>query len=195
MLAAGFTDAVHQPQRAFRALMSAMAEPGRVLPLPAPLHPPAPLTAEMASLALTLLDFETPVFLDAPLAASVEVADFLKFHTGAPLTGAPSAARFALLRDGAALPDLSLFAQGEPDYPDRSATLIVAVEEMGPGPLLLEGPGISGRRAFRAAPLPEDFATRLAANAAGFPLGVDIVLCAPGCVCALPRSVRPVGEA
>jgi alpha-D-ribose 1-methylphosphonate 5-triphosphate synthase subunit PhnH len=190
VLAPGFADPVHQSQRAFRALMAAMAEPGRIFALPAPLAPPAPLTPELAALALTLADFETPLFLDAPLAAGEAVRSFLAFHTGAPIVADPSAACFALLRDGAALPDLSAFAQGEPDYPDRAATLIVAVDQIGDGPLRLEGPGISGRRTFGAAPLPADFSRRLAANGRGFPLGVDIVLTAPGRIAALPRSVR-----
>ena len=194
-LAPGFSDPVHQSQRAFRALMSAMAEPGRVFALPAPLDPPAPLTPELAALALTLADFETPLFLDAALAASAPVRGFLAFHTGAPLTAEPATAHFALLRDAAAMGDLAAFAQGEPDYPDRAATVILAVDEMGAGPLILEGPGIAGRRAFGAAPLPGDFAARLAANHRGFPLGVDLVLVAPGRVAALPRSVRLVGDA
>lgn len=102
----------------------------------------------------------------------------------------PMAAHFALVRDSPALSDLALFHPGEPDYPDRSTTLIVAVAEMGPGPLLLEGPGSDGQRALGAAPLPADFAARLSANAAGFPLGVDLVLCGPGRVGARPLTVR-----
>lgn len=192
VLAPGFSDPVHQTQRAFRALMAAMAEPGRAFALPAPLAPPAPLTPELAALALTLADFETPLFLDPPLAASDDVRGFLAFHTGAPVVASPAAASFALLRDGANLPDLAAFAQGEPDYPDRSATLIVAMDELKEGPLQLEGPGIPGRRRFGASPLPADFSARLAANGRLFPLGVDIVLTAPGRVAALPRAVRLV---
>lgn len=190
-LAPGFPDPVHDAQRTFAAVMRAMAEPGRPVPLPSALEPPAPLSPELAAVALALADYETPIFLDAPLAAAREVARFLRFHTGAPIVAAPSAARFAFLADGATMPDLSAFAQGEPDYPDRSATLVVEVAWFGDGPLLLEGPGIAGRRGFGAAPLPDDLAARLAANRAAFPLGVDLILCAPGRVAALPRSVMP----
>lgn len=190
-LAAGFADPVHDSQRTFRALMRAMAEPGVPVPLASDLAPPPPLSPEMAAAALALVDYETPVFLDRTLAAAPEVARFLRFHTGAPIVAEPREARFALIGDGAALPDLALFAQGEPDYPDRSATLIVQVAELGGDALALEGPGIAGRRPFGAAPLPADFAARLAANRAGFPLGVDLILCGPGTVAGLPRSVMP----
>lgn len=193
-LAAGFADPVHDAQRSFAALMRAMAEPGLPVPLASDLDPPAPLSREAAACALALLDYETPVFLDPPLAAAPGVAAFLRFHTGAPVVGDPAAARFALIADGAALPDFAVFAQGEPDYPDRSATLIVQVATLGPGPLRLEGPGINGRRDVGATPLPADFAARLAANRAAYPLGIDLLLIAPGAVAGLPRTVKPVME-
>ncbi|MDI4666654.1 phosphonate C-P lyase system protein PhnH [Xanthobacter autotrophicus] len=200
-LAAGFADPVHDAQRAFAALMRAMAEPARPVPLASDLAPPSPLSPEMAAAALALLDYETPVYLDATLAAAPDVAAFLRFHTGAPLVADPAAARFALMGDGATLPDFARFAQGEPDYPDRSATLLVQVKGMGEqkpgeampgaGALVLEGPGIKGRHAFAAAPLPSDFARRLAANRALYPLGIDLILCAPGVIAGLPRSLAP----
>jgi len=191
-LAAGFADPVHDAQRSFDALMRALAEPGLPRALTSGLTPPAPLSPELAAVALALLDYETPFALDAALAAQPEVAAYLAFHTGAPRALAWSEARFVFCVDGARLPDFSQFAQGEPDHPDRSATLVVAVDRFSDGPQLLAGPGIPGRRSFGAAPLPADFAERLAANAAGFPLGVDLILCAPGAVAALPRTTRPV---
>ncbi|MFG1331251.1 phosphonate C-P lyase system protein PhnH [Xanthobacter autotrophicus] len=193
-LSAGFADPVHDAQRAFAALMRAMAEPARPMPLASALAPPAPLSPEMAAAALALLDYETPAYLDATLSAVPDVAAFLRFHTGAPLVTDPAAARFALIGDGAGLPDFARFAQGEPDYPDRSATLIVQVarmDEQSEGALVLEGPGIKGRRTFSAAPLPADFARRLAANRALYPLGIDLILCAPGLVAGLPRTIAP----
>ncbi|MDI4658685.1 phosphonate C-P lyase system protein PhnH [Xanthobacter autotrophicus] len=205
-LAAGFADPVHDAQRTFAALMRAMAEPGRPVPLASDLAPPAPLSPEMAAAALALLDYETPVFLDATLAAEPDVAAFLRFHTGAPLVEDPAAARFALMGDSAGLPDFTRFAQGEPDYPDRSATLLIQVARMGEerlgeerldealpgaGALVLEGPGIQGRRAFAAVPLPADFGGRLAANRALYPLGIDLILCAPGVIAGLPRTLAP----
>jgi len=71
---------------------------------------------------------------------------------------------------------------------------VVQVAQFADRPLVLQGPGIDGRRPFGAAPLPADFAERINANASGFPLGVDLILCAPGAVAALPRTVRCVPQ-
>lgn len=188
-LAAGFTDPARDSQRAFRALMKALAEPGRVERLETGLKPPAPLTPELAALALTLLDFETTVWLDGPLASVPAVAEFLRFHTSARLVAAPNEAQFALISDAAGMPDFSVFAVGEPDFPDRSTTLLVSVTGFVPGPLLLSGPGLKAPCPFGAEPLADDFAERMAANRTLFPLGIDVVLAAPGAIAGLPRSV------
>ncbi|MFG1464445.1 phosphonate C-P lyase system protein PhnH [Xanthobacter sp. DSM 24535] len=194
-LASGFADAPREAQDVFKAVMWALARPGRAIPLVSRLSPPAPLSPEMAAIALALLDYETPLWLDPSLAAAPAAAAFLRFHTSAPLVHTPAAARFALIADGAAMPAFSQFALGEPDYPDRSTTLVVQVESLGEGPILLEGPGIETSVGFAAAPLPVDFADRLAANRQIFPLGVDLILVAPGAILGLPRSARVIAEA
>lgn len=193
-LAPGFADPARDSQTMFRAAMWAMARPGKVQPLKTALAPPAPLTPELAALALSLVDFETSIWLDAPLTARPEVAEFLRFHTSARIVTAPQDAAFALVSDPATMPPLSAFAQGEPDYPDRSATLLVAVASLADGAFTLSGPGIEGVATFGAAPLPADFAAQMEDNRAGFPLGVDLILAAPGAVLGLPRSVRLTGR-
>lgn len=187
-LATGFSDPVAGSQATFRAAMWALSRPGRVAPLDAGLAPPAPLIPEAAALALALCDYETPIWLDEALAAMPAVAEFLRFHTGATIVSDPAEARFALIAEPMEMPDFAAFAQGTPDYPDASATLIVQVDHFSGG-LLLEGPGIEGRVGFGATPLPADFAARMTANRALFPLGVDLLLAGPGGVAGLPRSV------
>lgn len=194
-LARGFSDPARESQRAFTALMWAMARPGRPETFVSHLTPPTPLTPELAALALTLLDYETNVWLDAPLAQQKAVTDFLRFHTSARIVSAPQDAHFALISAAANLPDFTAFAQGEPDYPDRSTTLILAVERLADAPFRIEGPGIEGSAGFGAEPLPADMGARLSANRALFPLGVDLILAAPGAILGLPRSVRVIGKA
>jgi len=181
---AAFADPPRESQQVFRAVMNAMARPGWVVDVDLGFAPPAPLDAAAAAVLLTLADFETPLWLDAPDDAARQ---FLRFHTGARLIDDPTAATFALLTDPQAAPALETFAQGTPDYPDRSATLIIQVE-MFAQDWRLTGPGIDGETRFSAAPLPAEFLTQWRSNHARFPQGVDIIFAGQGEVAALPRS-------
>ena len=176
-------------QAVFRAIMDAMAHPGRVNPLTAlPFDWPRPLNAGAAAVALCLADFETPVWLDAH---GGDAAAWLRFHTGARITSDPREAAFAFVTDPRNAPDFQAFAQGSIDYPDRSTTFILQVDAFGTGAArTLSGPGIQGTAAFSASPLPDDFDARLAANHALAPRGVDFVLVSSSAVAALPRSTR-----
>jgi alpha-D-ribose 1-methylphosphonate 5-triphosphate synthase subunit PhnH len=198
-LAPAFADPVHDAQTTFRAVMNAMARPGRIQPVDGLAGAPAPLSPVAAAVAVALADYETPLWLDAPLAASTDVCAWLVFHTGARTGAAPSQAAFALVADAAALPGLAAFAQGSDVYPDRSTTLVVQVEWLSAGSsplparcLRLAGPGISGQAHLAVAGLPADIAERLAANHALFPRGVDLVLAGPQGVAALPRTTRVI---
>ena len=122
---AGFSDAVAQSQAVFHAAMMALARPGLAQPLNVGVTPPAALTAGVAALALALCDFETTVWLDEALSRTSEVADYLRFHSGARFVKDPAQAQFALIGAPLALRPLADFAQGTLDYPDRSTTLIV----------------------------------------------------------------------
>jgi alpha-D-ribose 1-methylphosphonate 5-triphosphate synthase subunit PhnH len=188
-LQAGFDDPVREAQAVFRSVMMALARPGTVQPLVTALRPPAPLTPELAAVALTLADHETTLWLDAPLAGSLAVADFLRFQTGARLVADAAAATFALVSDVFAMLRLASFAQGTDEYPDRSTTIVVAVERIQTGAgLRLSGPGIKGSASLTVSPLPREFVSQRAANHALFPRGVDCVFVASGAVAALPRS-------
>lgn len=195
-LAKGFDDPVFASQRVFRAVMEALARPGTIQPLAVDLRPPALLTPELAAVALALADHEAPLWLDAPLAGAPAVADYLRFHTGAAIVPEPAAAAFALVADPVRLPAFGAFALGTPDYPDRSTTLVLAVETLSDaGGFLLRGPGIADRATLHAAPLPGGIEASLRANRALFPRGVDLILVAPGRVAGLPRSTEIVGSA
>jgi alpha-D-ribose 1-methylphosphonate 5-triphosphate synthase subunit PhnH len=195
MLAPAFADPPHATQTVFRAVMEAMARPGRVQPLVSGLSAPLPLTPAAAAVALTLLDYETPVWLDPGLAAAREVGEWLKFHTGAPLTAAAARAAVAFASDARGVPAFESFATGSLEYPDRSTTLVLQVETFDRGETLeLSGPGVAGVQSFRAAPLPPDFCARLRANRALFPRGIDLILASSDAIAALPRSVRLLSE-
>jgi alpha-D-ribose 1-methylphosphonate 5-triphosphate synthase subunit PhnH len=170
-------DARHLTDTAtFRAVMDAMARPGLVKPLTAvPPDAPAPLNAGAAALALCLIDFETPVWLDEAARAGA-APSWLRFETGARIVDDPKAAAFAFVSDARQSPDFMSFALGSADYPDRSATLILQVERFeGDDARRLAGPGIVGTRLFSASSLPD-----------------DLIFVSSSAVAALPRSTRIV---
>lgn len=190
-LAPGFAKPVIEGQQAFRSVMDALARPGTIVGLDAALAPPAPLTPELAAVALTLADADAPLWLDAALAASPAVAAYLRFHTGAPIVADPADAAFALVSDPSECPALNRFALGSPEYPDLSTTVILAVRELSNGPgLTLTGSGIPERASLGAAPLPPRFAEQARANHHLFPRGIDLLFVAPGRIAGLPRSTR-----
>lgn len=186
----GFVDTVAGSQTAFRAVLAAMAEPGRVVVLPDLPAAPAGLSPAAAAVLLALADFETPLWLDTQDEA---IITYLRFETGAQIVAEPAAAAFALATRCDALPEFELFAQGVPEYPDRSTTLVMQVAGLaveGADALVLSGPGIAATTRLGVSSLPADFRARMAANRACFPLGLDIVLAAGDRVACLPRSVN-----
>jgi len=194
-VARGFADPVLDSQSVFRTVMMALARPGTIATLATgQLLPPALLTPELAAVALTLCDHETPVWFDRTLGAAADVAAFITFQTGAPVTDDPAKAGFAFSVDMAGLPPLASFAQGTDDYPDRSTTLVLAIDALGSGrSVSLAGPGIKERASLALAPLTEAFIAGLADNHARFPRGIDCVFVAGGKLAALPRSTRIEG--
>ena len=186
----GFDDPVLQSQRTFRHLLDAMARPGKVHRLGGLPQPPQPLNPAAAAVCLTLLDLETPLWLDAA-ASSPPVVDFLRFATGCPLASEPAQAAFALIADPQAMPPLNRFALGSAEYPDRSATLIIQVDELhSQGGVTLSGPGIKDRARLNALGAPDFLWPQLQENHEQFPLGVDLILTAADRVACLPRTAK-----
>jgi alpha-D-ribose 1-methylphosphonate 5-triphosphate synthase subunit PhnH len=190
-LPAGFADKVLSAQSTFRSVMSAMARPGSVQPIAVSVGAPDGMMRGTAAVALTLFDHDTPIWLDGAMAATSEVARWLKFHTSAPVVGDASIASFALIGDARNLPALDRFAFGSNEYPDRSTTLIVQVESLSQGAAYeLRGPGVDGTAILQATIQPCDLFARLAINATLFPRGIDVVLVDDASIVAIPRTTR-----
>jgi alpha-D-ribose 1-methylphosphonate 5-triphosphate synthase subunit PhnH len=191
VLAAAFADPVDNAQAVFRAVMDAMARPGTPQTLAPALVPPAPLSRGAGAIALALLDYESPFWLDETLTRQPDVAQWLRFHTGAPIARDPKDAAFAFMADANRVPDFGTFALGTAEYPDRSTTLVLQVEHLsGPEAMNLGGPGIAGERTFAISPSPADLVTRLQRNHAMFPRGLDLLFVTADAVAARPRSTR-----
>jgi alpha-D-ribose 1-methylphosphonate 5-triphosphate synthase subunit PhnH len=195
-LPAGFADKVLSAQSTFRSVMDAMARPGSVQQVVATVGTPGSIMRGTAAIALTLFDHDTPVWLDAKMSETNEVAKWLKFHSGAPVVEDASICSFALIGNGHALPDLSRFSFGTGEYPDRSTTLILQVDSLTHGGAFeLRGPGIDGTTTLRAMIEPKDLFERLAVNETLFPRGIDVVLVSGESIVAIPRTARLVATA
>jgi alpha-D-ribose 1-methylphosphonate 5-triphosphate synthase subunit PhnH len=180
-LSGGFAEAPVQSAHAFRHILEAMARPGTIRSV-AGAAPPAPLSVAAGAALLTLADGTTPLHL-AGAANCQPVRDWVAFHIGAPMAAAEDADFAVGTWD--ALQPVSRFRIGQPDYPDRSATLIVELDRLtGHGPCLT-GPGIATGTWLS---LPETAAFR--ANRALFPLGFDCLFTCGDRLAGLPRSTR-----
>ena len=152
LLSGGFADPPADAAHAFRAIMQAMARPGTIHDVTGA-RPPAPLSVAAGTVLLTLCDRTTPLFL-GPSHDTAEVRAWVTFHCAAPLVTAGDAA-FALGTWDALLPT-DRFPIGNPEYPDRAATLIVELPALdATGATLtdttLSGPGIRGTAAAQLA--------------------------------------------
>lgn len=179
-LEGGFADVAVHSAIAFRSIMRAMARPGEILDV-AGAHPPQPLSIAAGTLLLTLCDPDTPIFL-SPKFDTYETRDWVTFHTGAPMVD-PQSAQFAL-GTWDELKGLA-FSIGTPEYPDRSATLIVESPSLASSGATLRGPGIKDTIALS---LPEVEAFQN--NAGLFPLGYDYFFTHGARIAALPRTTK-----
>jgi alpha-D-ribose 1-methylphosphonate 5-triphosphate synthase subunit PhnH len=188
MIETGFSNPPVDSASAFRTILQALSRPGLILPFSPPASPPPPLLAGTAAVALTLCDFQTPIWL-APALNADPVAQFLRFQTGAPIISDLETAAFAFqpVAENMAMP--SQFAQGTHESPDRSATLVLQVDDMKQdGPVTLTGPGILQPLRFGVERLGISFWQAMTENHAGFPMGIDVIFISRTSIAALPRS-------
>lgn len=184
MMLAGFTDPVVEAQACFRAVLDAMARPGRVHEIGSAVTPPDPLAPASAAVLLTLVDHETPLWLDH---AALRAQEWIAFHCGARVVAEQAACAFAV---ALSMPPLEALPAGTHEIPESSATLILQVRAIGAGKRYrLSGPGLREPALLSVDGLPDDFAAAWQRNHALFPRGVDMILCAGSRLAALPRSV------
>ena len=178
----GFSDPATEAQASFRAVLDAMAHPGRIMRAGERLNPPAPLARATAAILLTLIDSETRLWADPEASPAL---DWLRFHCGAVLSPHQDA-DFVLAMN---LPDLMALQAGSDEEPETGATIILQLASLTGGPpLCLEGPGLAKPARFYPA-LPEAFAGMWQRNHERFPRGIDMILCAGSELASLPRSL------
>jgi len=182
----GFADPVRDAQSVFRGVLDAMARPGTLITIDHAGNLGGYGAA--GAVALTLLDFETSVWLGD--AVNAGFANWLRFHCNCPFATGAHAANFAFL-PAAGLPDLCIFNAGTEKYPDTAATLVITVPALSGGmAVALEGPGIVGKAMIAPQGLSADFWAQAIDNRDRFQLGVDVIFTAGDTLIALPRSTR-----
>lgn len=215
----GFAHAAHNSQACFRAVLEAMARPGRVQALPADLlqglHHPDGLSPALAAVLLTLTDADTRVHWSedlCPAAAPAAWRAFGRFHTGSAEAADPAEADFAFTH-ATHRPETLLAALplGKDETPQHGATLVIeaatlqTVEEdaqgcvsrsahwpeADPTPWVrLTGPGIEHAHGLTVGGLSRAFWRARQALDAHFPCGIDLIFTCGDRVAALPRSTR-----
>jgi alpha-D-ribose 1-methylphosphonate 5-triphosphate synthase subunit PhnH len=182
-LDAGFADPVRDAQSCFRAVLDAMARPGRIATVTG-VTAPAPPGPAAGAVLLTLVDHETPLWLDPD---AQPARRWIEFHCGAPIVSDPSICAFAL---AGSLPDLGRLPAGTHESPETSATVICQVRGFSAGrSFRLSGPGLREPSTLTLDGLPRDFVSIWRRNHALFPRGIDLILCAGDQLTALPRTV------
>jgi alpha-D-ribose 1-methylphosphonate 5-triphosphate synthase subunit PhnH len=188
--APGFADPTRDAQRAFRAVLDALAHPTRSFPLAGPAEPPAALGQGLAAVALTLLDEDCTVWLGGPLGHDAETSAWLAFHTGVRRVDTAAAASFVITGPNA-LPPLASLALGTDEAPHQSATVVLDVRGcVGPARFTAWGPGIDDVAPLAAPWAPAGFADAWRRNGEFYPRGVDLLLVDSGTVTGLPRTTR-----
>ena len=175
-------------QATFRALLSAMARPGTVVHL-AHRRPEDGAWASALVVLQSLLDHEVTFSV---LTADGYPREQLLRRTGSRITEVETA-DFILAAGDAAEEAIRRAKDGDLEYPDASATVVLSCDTVGGGPLrlLLAGPGVNGTATLAVGGVGAAAFENLRERNVAFPLGVDVILAGQdGNAACIPRSTR-----
>lgn len=166
---------------AFRSLVNATSYPGRYFQINK-LNKPSLLSNAAATILITLCDNESNVYLSKEYNTE-EVRNWLIFNTGAIVSNKKNA-DFVIGTWESLLP-LNEFKIGAPEYPERSATLIVEETKYKKVKCSIDGPGIKNKLHIDL-PNPELFIE----NNNLYPLGLDFYFTNDLDILSIPRSTK-----
>ncbi len=178
-----------QDQAVFRALLDAMARPGKVNPLPAQASGAGAAPGILAVMTC-LVDHQAAYWISPALGEEVERA--LSYRTTARRVQAADAGFVAVDGPGA-VHAVSRASVGTIEYPDEGATVIISCDSLTRGPvrLTLYGPGVCGAGTLRVAGVPVEAFRTVSRRNRDFPLGIDLILvAADNSAACIPRSNR-----
>ncbi len=194
--AMGFQDPVWESQEAFRAILNAMAYPGRMASFQIPPKIPGDLNPASWVVLLTLADDSVRFWTDLPI--DHETRWVIQSVCRVRTVHEPQEADLALVTD----PSTTLaapvnFQIGTESEPYLGATVIVHVSSFSTGPetapghaFLLSGPGIREKFPLFVAGCPKTFWDWRIRLETLYPRGVDVLLTHENSMVALPRSTH-----
>lgn len=179
-------EARQQTQKVFKAVMQAMANPGRIVEIGKLAEKPM-----LFRICETLLDQEIRF---AVIGRGVEKGMIEDIYV---LTGchcvSMETADFVVVTGGSSDGSLKKISVGVLDRPEKGATVLYPVDgfnKAGDVGLKLSGPGINGESMVEIRGVEaEDMAIAAQLNG-GFPLGIDLLLFDASSVLAVPRSTK-----
>lgn len=185
----GFESPVYDSQTVFRQLLKAMSEPVTECTVPVLDECPDTLNLATYSVALTLFDQDTQVFLTDSI-QSDDVKQTLRFHTALKLVDAVEQADFVLCNEHD-MPKLAQLKKGNNEYPDQSCILVIQSDTFNSSQSYqATGPGIKTVKTLSSSALTEDIYQQRNDLHCIFPLGIDVVMTHKNRLIALPRTTQ-----
>jgi alpha-D-ribose 1-methylphosphonate 5-triphosphate synthase subunit PhnH len=191
-------DEVFDSQATFRALLDSMSRPGRICQIPLRPYqaPPNGFCPPALTILKTLCDHRVSFSLGAEN-ETPELIRYLEVNLATPFQ--PVEKADYVLFDGAGF-DVGFvrLSRGSLEFPEKSATALICVDELSEkqgeseGPvcsLVLAGPGVNGQARLAAAGLDPGYVTGRRKTVRYFPMGVDLFLVdRRGRVAGIPRT-------
>lgn len=182
------TPSAERDQRTFRTVVDCMAKPGKVGRISTESSSGSDSGAAV-TLCRCLLDHEVSV---AVVGFDPSLSEYILRVTGSRVADLFEA-DFIVASEFEALAAVEHAKIGSDEFPDASATIILACDRIGAGPVQLElsGPGVPSVRSLSLDGLDPELLESILDRNADYPLGIDVILVsAAGDIACLPRTTR-----
>lgn len=164
-----------------------MEHPGQLVTIHQNTHAPDIFNWASAATCLTLLDRETPVWIDIEEQSSA--VSWLQYCCKSSVVTEPCMANFAIVTKPVNMPDLEYFRIGTYDYPENATTILVQVEDILPNvEYKIAGIGFGQRLHLELKGLSAHFWHQWRHLSGRHPLGIDVFITCEDVLTALPKS-------
>ena len=173
-------DTVFDAQHHFRLLLDSMSRPGKINKLEVgEIFPPEGLNHAGALTGFALLNADVTCFAAGPTGDDTVL--YFLVNTGSQRAGIEEA-DYIFLPEKYYSTDLDKARIGTPKYPEDSATIVAAAEELSTEPiegamrLTLKGPGVNGEAEVFVVGVEERLFEFVKEQNSEYPLGLDLII-------------------